>query len=424
MEKISFVINTAKNELEHVKLLLKSLKENLDRDDHEILVFVDSDNQGTLDYLKYIKPKYKNLKIITHKVGPCVGYSRNNNLLVDMAENRIVSYLQSDMVISPHYDSDVLNNIEENCILSSTRVEPPLHGESPITITKDFGVDPIHFDLLSWNLFAEQQKKPTSITYFFAPLTFYKEVWGKLGGYDTLFRRSREDSDLVQRCLHSGVKLKQTYGALVYHFTCTSSRGPNWFSAENKEAQERLRIQNIADKIELKRFVRRWGGFNHGTEKLIKYDIDLFIKNSSRMNPNTIFNIEPYFSRIWLDNKKVIKEAIGLCDTEHVPANFLLGFNGEAWDKCKHLYNQQDYKQIYKYAKKPKKDYSILIEADSDKLGPDDYNFLVHLHKIIQTTQPGKYEFGNFKFDIKELKETTKTRIKNPKFDKKLLEIH
>ena len=65
MEKISFVINTAKNELEHVKLLLKSLRENLDRDDHEILVFVDSDNQGTVEHLKYIKPKFKNLKIFT-----------------------------------------------------------------------------------------------------------------------------------------------------------------------------------------------------------------------------------------------------------------------------------------------------------------------------------------------------------------------
>ena len=142
------------------------------------------------------------------------------------------------------------------------------------------------------------------------------------------------------------------------------------------------------------------------------------------MNPNTIFNIEPYFSRVWLDSKKVLKETLGLCDKEHVPANFLLGFNDESWDKCKHLYNQQDYEEIYKYSKKPKKGYKILIEADSDELKPDDYSFLVHLHKIIQTTKPGKYEFGNFKFDIKELKETTKTRIKNPKFDKKLLEIH
>ena len=140
MKKISFVINTAKNELNYIKLLLESLKENLDSDEHEILVFVDSDNQGTTDYLKYVKQGYKDLKIITHSVGPCVGYSRNNNLLVDLAKHNIISYLQSDMVISPHYDSDILANLEEDCILSSTRVEPPLHGESPFTITKDFGL--------------------------------------------------------------------------------------------------------------------------------------------------------------------------------------------------------------------------------------------------------------------------------------------
>lgn len=424
MKKISFVINTAKNEINHVKLLLKSLRENLDSDEHEILVFIDSDNEGTTEYLKYIKPKFKNLKIITHKVGPCVGYSRNNNLLVDMAEHRIVSYLQSDMVVAPHYDTDILNNLEENCILSSTRVEPPLHGESAITITQDFGIDPVSFDFLSWNLFAEEQKRQTSINYFFAPITFYKEVWGKLGGYDTLFRRSREDSDLVQRCLHSEVKLKQTHEALVYHFTCTSSRGPSWFSADNKEAQERLRIQNVADKIELKRFVRRWGGFNHGTEKLIKYDVDLFIKNASRMNYNTIFNIEPYFSKVWVDDNKTVKRVLELCDKEHIPANFLLGFDDKSWEKCKNLYNNENYEEIYKYTKKPKKGYNILVEVDADDLKPDDYNFLVHLHKIIQTTQPGNYEFGNFKFDIKEIKETIKIRIKNPKFDKKLLEIH
>ena len=39
---ISFVINTAVNELEHIKLLLNSLKTNLDRKyRHEILIFVD-----------------------------------------------------------------------------------------------------------------------------------------------------------------------------------------------------------------------------------------------------------------------------------------------------------------------------------------------------------------------------------------------
>ena len=37
MDKISFVINTAVNELEYVKLLLNSLQKNLDHDHHEII---------------------------------------------------------------------------------------------------------------------------------------------------------------------------------------------------------------------------------------------------------------------------------------------------------------------------------------------------------------------------------------------------
>ena len=47
MEKITFATNTGPNTLEYTKLLLKSLKENLDSDEHEILVFIDKDNDGT-----------------------------------------------------------------------------------------------------------------------------------------------------------------------------------------------------------------------------------------------------------------------------------------------------------------------------------------------------------------------------------------
>ena len=145
MKQISFLINTSVNTLDHVKLLLRSLKENLVGKEHEILIFVDSDNEGTVDYLREQKKDFFDLKIITHRLSPCVGYSRNNNLLVELAKHNIVSYLQSDMVISPNYDVDVLADLEENCILSATRIEPPLHGESSQTITKDFGTDPNEF---------------------------------------------------------------------------------------------------------------------------------------------------------------------------------------------------------------------------------------------------------------------------------------
>ena len=44
---ISFCINTAVNELDYLKLLFKSLQDNLSNLNHEIIVFIDSDNQGT-----------------------------------------------------------------------------------------------------------------------------------------------------------------------------------------------------------------------------------------------------------------------------------------------------------------------------------------------------------------------------------------
>lgn len=327
MENISFVINTAVNEINHISLLLKSLKLNLDGDKHEILVFIDNDNQGTYEYLKSIKNQYYDLKIITHKLPPCIGYSRNNNLLVELAKHDIVSYIQSDMVISPHYDTDILKDLEPNTILSATRVEPPLHGESPLTITKDFGTNPKNFNLERWNNYSLTVKENKSTNYFFAPITFYKDVWLSIGGYDTLFRRSREDSDLVQRCLHKEIQLKQTFNAIVYHFTCTSSRGKDWFKKDNIEAQNRVKLQEKADQIELKRFLRKWGGFNHGTEKLIKYNVDLEIKNSSKLSSQVITNIEPLFSQVYVDNSSVLQILLDSVKDEHSLANQLLNLD-------------------------------------------------------------------------------------------------
>jgi hypothetical protein len=57
-KRITFATNTANNTLEYTKLLLKSLKENLDNKQHEILVFIDSDNDGTLEYLRSVKKDF------------------------------------------------------------------------------------------------------------------------------------------------------------------------------------------------------------------------------------------------------------------------------------------------------------------------------------------------------------------------------
>jgi GT2 family glycosyltransferase len=426
MNQISFIINTSVNTLDHIKLLLKSLKENLKGKRHEILFFIDSDNEGVTQYLRDEKKNFYDLKIITHSLNPCVGYSRNSNLLVELAAHDIVSYLQSDMVISPNYDSDILSEIEDNCILSATRVEPPLHGNSDKVITMNFGTDPESFDMASWNSYANTAKQDKSIEYFFAPFTFYKKVWLDIGGYDTQFRRSREDSDLLQRFIQSGIKIKQTFKANVYHFSCVSSRGKNWFDQNNELAKKRTELQQIADGIELRRFIKKWGTFNHGESKLAKLDMDLVVKDQRELNPMFLAQVEVYFSRIWLKTEEHRQKCINLFSREHDPANELLGFTKEDWEQSSKFYNKTNFAQIYNVG--TTEDYNIKVEVDFTNIDPTKDEFLqniTRLYDIVVESEPGIYQLGSAKIDIRNIINiaSDQIQVQNPPFDYTLLTI-
>ena len=156
MSNITFCINTSKNELNHVKLLFESLKQNLSNLEYEIIVFVDSDNQGTTEWLLEQKQIFPNLKILKNELPIPYGYQRNINEMFKSASNEIVSYLQSDMVICKNYDIEILKHLEPNMILCSTRIEPPLHGNSGEKITYDFGLDPKGFNLVAFTEYAEK----------------------------------------------------------------------------------------------------------------------------------------------------------------------------------------------------------------------------------------------------------------------------
>jgi len=188
---ITFCINTSKNELNHVKLLFKSLEQNLSTREHEIIVFIDSDNQNTFEWLLTQKTIFPNLKLLRNDIPVSYGYARNINEMFEQSCNEVVSYLQSDMVICKDYDLEILKKLEPGMVLCSTRIEPPLHGNSGEKITYDFGLDPTQFNLQAFTDYAESQKQDKCTEYFFAPFTLHKEVWTSIGGHDTQFRRSR-----------------------------------------------------------------------------------------------------------------------------------------------------------------------------------------------------------------------------------------
>jgi len=376
MSNISFCINTSRNELNHVKLLFSSLQNNLSSLEHEIIVFLDSDNQGTFEWLLEQKTIFPNLKILKNELPICYGYARNINEMFKAATNDIVSYLQSDMVVCKDYDIGVLKALEPNMVLCSTRIEPPLHGNSGEKITYDFGLDPTTFELDKFT------------------------VWTSIGGHNTIFRRSREDSDVLLRLVLNGVSIVQTWSAMVYHFTCTSSRGSKWFDRFNEEAQARVRLQEEADKIELHRFIRRWGKFHHSTTKHKRYNISAIVKG--RDLPLADFlAVECFFDSVYVEDPHMIRLVQEAYNGEHLAANKLLNISSEDWAQYGYMYNQQMAEDRIKLQQEVYSD-DILVSFDLAKLTPQLYtDFIINLQDIVETVDElGIFEYGPFQITI------------------------
>jgi GT2 family glycosyltransferase len=422
MQKITFTTNVGKNTLKYLKLLLQSLKMNLDSQEHEILIFVDADNEGTLEYLLGIQKDFTDLRIIKNTVDIPIGYARNKTILTEYAKHDIISYLQSDMVIGPHYDTEILKHVKLGRILSSTRIEPPLHGESAVTITKNFGLHPEEFDFNAWNTFSNSVKRDELTHYFFAPLTYYKEDWLRLGGYDTTFRRSREDSDFVQRCLHADIELIQTFSANVYHFTCVSSRGKDWFNARNVVAQSRVQLQQQADQIELTRFIRKWGNFNHGEKKLFKLDMDLVVKNYTL---HQVRSLEPFFSRVWVETETDKLSLLSEYSNLHFAANTLFDISDETWNLHRALYKLEDFDYTIRVGCPA--DYSIKVIIDFN-LVSNQNQFIQNIHQlydILVDSDIGEYELDGVPVFINKVTTLpTELHANNPSFDYALLTIY
>lgn len=412
---ITFCINTSKNELNHVKLLFRSLEQNLSTKEHEILVFIDSDNQNTFEWLLTQKVLFPNLKLLRNDLPVSYGYARNINEMFSQASNEVVSYLQSDMVVCKNYDLEVLKKLKPGMVLCSTRIEPPLHGNSGEKITHDFGLDPTQFNLEAFTDYAESQKRDECTEYFFAPFTLYKEVWTSIGGHDTQFRRSREDSDVLARLVLNNVDIVQTWSAIVYHFTCTSSRGPNWFDKSNKEAQERAQSQQTADNIEIGRFFKKWGKFSHDIKKAKHYNIVANILGGT-LELQKFVNFETFFDAVYVEDSAIVEVVQDYYDRLHTVANKLVGISDEDWKKYGYIYNTLKASDRIKPLSDSVGD--VVVEFNLNQVDTNHINeFITKLQDIVdEVGETGSFEYGPFSIIINRIQDraTELIKVDNP----------
>jgi len=434
MKKISFCINTSRNEKNYISLLLTSMENNFSSFDHEIIIFIDSDNQNTYKFLKERDSKFKDIRILKNKLDVPIGYAPNINIMFELAKHDIVSMIQSDMVVCKNYDKEILRHLkDDNTIISATRVEPSLHPQSPEKYTMDFGLNPDEFDFDSFNSFVSNNTDLEKTTYYwFAPFTLYKKQWLDIGGHDTLFRRSREDTDILMRFRLKGLNIIQTWSALVYHFTCVSSRGQDWFKEEN---QDRTQLQEVADNIEMGKFMRKWKNIHHTAEPIEDYSkhylyrCSLLLRNCSSQLVERIINISLFFDRVYVDDIETLNLIHQKMRENDIPANKLFGYTEDQWDLYSKNYITCDYKDIFKDIKDySEDDISVttnITDITTTKTHSSRVSFLQKINDIIhyQVDSNGEFEYDVFKVVVNNKNNVIEDNIytNNPEWDLDLI---
>lgn len=423
IKPISFCVATANNEKEYIKLLIRSIVENTVAFHlHEILVFVDTDNQNTYEELLTIKKSVPQLRIHRNTRQFPIWSQRNSSIMFHHAKNDIVCFLQSDMVLGPKFDEHVMSSLDENTILSCLRIEPPLHPAGPEKIIQDFGLTPESFkyqDFMDFARSIQSENRPDTVGYF-APFVIHKKTWfDNLGGFDTQFRCSREDSDLIIRIGMAGIKMMESWKACVYHFTCVSSRGKDWFDNNNEEAKKKNALQQLADQEELKKFIRKWGYFGHHHNPV--YKVALHVKSDSRkdfVDPHVIMSpeLEPFFHVIYLDDQRLVDYLNKRLDFQtNYYANIRWGYSYNDFNDMKDYLNLRSTLKIVPSWLMSAEDIIVSVEYKDlfdSMMSHTAQNLFSNIQSIVHDNEVGDYKYGPFMISIKKKEDVSQSYVR------------
>ena len=216
----SIIIPTFNN-LDYLKLCLKSLKKNSNYE-HDIIIFINEGNDGTLTYAKE-----NNLKFLHSNINKGVCFAFNESAKI--AKNKYLVLAHDDMYFCPRWDSvffDELKKIKvEDFFISGTMVQ---NFKSYIYLDcgnshSNFNEDKLLKELpkIKFNDFQGSHWQPSLV-----PLA----TWNKVEGFSMEFSPGLgSDPDFSMKLWKIGVRLFKGLGSCrVYHFSSISLRKRAW----------------------------------------------------------------------------------------------------------------------------------------------------------------------------------------------------
>ena len=373
---ITFCI-PSKNNLRYLKTCVPSIQLNSHYTTNEVLVFVDQDNDGTVEWLEE-----NNIRYILNTESECKGIGYAYDTMFKEAKFDLVVAFHADMILGIDADLYLMNHYKPQSVVCSTRIEPPLHPPGPEKIVQDFGLWPEEIKWDDFNQFVvktskENETKTTKSS--FAPWLINRNDHL---GHDPIFLSVFEDADLFRRFKLAGYETIQVWSSLVYHLTC---RGGQFEHAnETKDFQVKSEAWQYKNQVSLLEYIRKWGGMfkEYGPcepRPNRKYNIGIQIKNCDL----NILNTEPYF-----DNMSV--------DCDYKPY-------------VDHMQPLSKFDLTSKFTKTLNND--IVVEFDLQLGNTEELNYIIaNIEDIMdQITETGEYEFGTVKLNINNI------QVCNPK---------
>ena len=380
MEKITFCI-PSKSNLRYLKTCIPSIRKNAYRKDHDIIIFVDSDEDGTIEWLETVKEQYNLIYYVNPYLGKKLfGIGKAYDYCIEHSTTDIFMIFHADMMLGINADLNAFKHLKSKTVVCSTRVEPPIHPNAGEKILQHFGMWPEEFKSKEFDEFVELQLKNDQVTEgIFAPWMMYKEEFLSIGGHDPRLHSAREDSDVFNRLLLSGFEFKQPWNSLVYHLT---GRGGQFQHGkvtqdETQKSDEWRQLMNNSTR----EFIRKWKSTVKHTP-LMKpivspiYDIGIQLTNS---NERLLEALEPWGSYIYVDiNYKSYIDK----EQPNTEDNLVL--------------------KIFPINKKPEND--IVIRIDGKTFTQQDYLYLQEIGNIIsQSGEIGKFKVGNLIVEINKM---------------------
>jgi GT2 family glycosyltransferase len=272
---------SSNNNLEYLKLAVKSVRQNAYYKDMPIIVYAENCTDGTNEWLannEYDLEYYIENNEIEKGIGGGMDFC------VDKSKTEFVNIIHSDMWIAPNQDLELLklyDNIDEDTrlIASSFRIQPKIFPNDPdyrpgtvFVPIDEFGAYYNDFDNDYFDKWADEFSENNNIDVrkgggagFFCRKADYE--W--IGGNDPLFApASWEDMDLFIRMQLEGYEFKMISKSTVYHF---SARGSHFRDEAKDNFNSKSKRQQTAEQVNAQKFAKKWGRLpDHDEETFVK----------------------------------------------------------------------------------------------------------------------------------------------------------